>query len=108
VVDLDTMETEGRTRRPLVVQAGERNHLVGGNLPADTPVEAVGDSVHPVPHSIDRWLRGVGLFRAECYAAADCAEDEGEGTLGWVVLVVVTFVLVVVVVVGHGGRRGGS
>ena len=37
---------EGHTRRLLVVEAGEHNHLVEGNPPADTPAEVAGDSNH--------------------------------------------------------------
>ena len=61
-----------------MVQAGEHNHLVGGNLPVGTPAEVAGDSIHPARHSIDRCLRGEGLFGAERYAAEDYAEDRGE------------------------------
>jgi len=75
MVDPDTTEMEGHTRRLPVVQAGEHNHPVGGNLPADTPAEVAEDSIHPARHSVDRCLRGEGLFGAERYAAEDCAED---------------------------------
>ena len=106
VVDPDTTKMEGHTRRLPVVRAGGRNHLVGGNLPADTPAEVAGDSNRLARHSIDRCLREEGLFGAGRYAAEDYAQDEEGNTLGWIVLVV-GFVLVVVVVAGHDGRRGG-
>ena len=82
MVDPDT-EMEERTRRLPVVRAGEHNHLVGGNPPADTPAEVAGDSTHPARHSIDRCLRGEGLSGAERYAAEDYAQDGGEIPWPW-------------------------
>lgn len=66
---------ERRTHILLVVRAGGRSRLVGGNLPAGTPVEAAVGNNHRARHNIDRWLQGAGLFGAGWCTTVDCAED---------------------------------